>query len=114
MATRTHALFRLVDRPSPDVAHEACYVYGTATAGIDTGVIIEFEGTLFLSLAAVREMAEVAGFSVNEEGMQLEIDNAHLTVERDELKARIAELEADAEVVGSLLARAAAKPRAKT
>lgn len=109
MATRQHALFRLVDRPSPDVAHEACYVYGTAGAGVDTGVIIEFEGTLFLSLAAVKEMAEVAGFSVNEEGQALEVENANLQHQLAEAIAERDDANEQLRVLGGVLARAASK-----
>lgn len=112
MATRTHGLFRLVDHPGNDVAHGGCYVDGSAGPGVDTGVLIEFEGTLFLSLNTVKELAEVAGFSVNAEGAALEIENAHLTHQVEELTAERDQLNADLDAVGVLLARANPKAQA--
>lgn len=109
MATRTHGLFRLVDHPSVDVAHGGCYVDGSAGPGVDTGVLIEFEGTLFLSLNTVKELAEVAGYSVNAEGAALEVENAHLVHTVEQLTAERDQLSADLDAVGVLLARGQAQ-----
>lgn len=108
MATRQHGLFRAVDRPSGDVAKGGCYIYGSAGHGVDTGVLIDFEGTLFLSDTAIKELAEVAGFSVNEEGQELETRNAELERDLEVANERIQELEADAAAIGRYLGRAKA------
>jgi len=56
--------------------------------------LIDFEGTLCLSLNTIREMAEVAGFSVNTEAEQLERDNAFLINEVAKLTTQVSELHA--------------------
>ena len=86
MAIRQHALFRRVDTPPPDVAKGGCYYSFDTGPGVDTGILIDFEGTLFLSLNTIKELAEVAGFSVNAEGEAQE-------QEVEWLKRRVAELE---------------------
>lgn len=100
MAVREHGLFRRLDHPAVDAAKGGCYIYGDAGPCIDTGVLVEFEGTLTISLGALREMAEVAGFSINEEGIELERRNAELekslaeiTLERDALLDTLSGLE---------------------
>jgi hypothetical protein len=92
MAIREHGIFRLLERPAPDAALGGCYIYHSSGPCVDTGVLIDFEGTLTLSLVAIKELAEVAGMSVNEEGLQLEYENAwqagrilQLEAERDTL-----------------------------
>lgn len=99
MALRDNGLFTRCDAPLAGTAMGACYINHTAGPGVDTGVLIEFEGTLFLSNEAIKDLAEVAGMNVNEEGEQLEIENAHLqreverlTAERDELSNQLDEV----------------------
>ena len=87
MATRTHGLFRKLDHPAADAALGGCYIFHSAGPCVDTGVLIDYEGTLTLSLEAIKELAEVAGFSVNEEALQLERDIAFLQEENRKLKA---------------------------
>lgn len=119
MATREHGLFRKLDTPAPDAAKGGCYVsYGTGPC-VDTGVLIDYEGTLTLSLPTIQELAEVAGFSVDAEALENERKIAELEHENDQLKARIAELDMELDHAASLVARgqaattAAAKARAK-
>jgi hypothetical protein len=70
MATREHGLFRLLDHPAPDAAKGGCYVtYGTGPC-VDTGVLIEFEGTLTLSTGTIKELAEVAGLHGRRRGVR--------------------------------------------
>lgn len=97
MAIREHALFRLLDNPAVDAAQGGCYISHVTGPCVDTGVLIEFEGMLTLSLNTIKELAEVAGFSVNEEGFKQEYENAWL-------KHRIEELEAEAEGLRDSLA----------
>lgn len=105
MATRTNGLFTKVDRPLPGSAKGGCYIWGSAGPGVDTGVLIDFEGTLYLGNAAIKELAECAGFSLNEEGLQLEYDNAHLQRKVAELASKNADLEDQLNGVSALLAR---------
>jgi hypothetical protein len=77
MATRKHALYRLLERPNPDAAQGGCYLTGDQGACVDTGVNIYMEGTLTLSINALRELCEVAGFSFNAEASKLETELAH-------------------------------------
>lgn len=105
MAVRKHGLFRHVERPAADVAKGGCYITGSAASGVDTGVNIDFEGTLFLSDSTIKELAEVAGYSVNEEGMQLEIDNAWLVNENERLQAEVADLETQLTLIGVAISR---------
>jgi hypothetical protein len=106
MATRSHGLFRQVPRPAADAAKGGCYVYGTTGPGVDTGVLIDFEGTLYLSNTAIIEMAEVAGFSLNEDGAQLEVRNAFLEHENEKLRGELAELNEQLDAVAITMARA--------
>lgn len=94
MALTEHPLFRLVDTPGPDVAHGSCYYSGITGPGVDTGILIEFEGTLFLSINTIREIAEVAGFRLNEEGIELEMQNAEYKRRNGELVDVNGELQA--------------------
>lgn len=96
MAVREHGLFRKVEHPHPDSAQGGCYVYHTSGSGVDTGVDIYGEGTLYLSDLAIKELAEVAGFSVNTEAIKLEKDVEefamalmYMRVERDALRAQL-------------------------
>lgn len=107
MAVRDHGLFRKLDSPPPDAAMGGCYVTHDTGPCVDTGVLIEFEGTLCLSVNTIKELAEVAGMSVNEEGIQLEIDNATLQQACENLRAQVADLESQLEAVGLAVARAA-------
>lgn len=106
MATRKHGLYRRLDHPAQDAAKAACYLTGSSGPCVDTGVLIEFEGTLTISLSALKELAEVAGFSVNEEGEQqeAEIEWLHKTV--TDLEAKITDLEEQLEAVGQAITRA--------
>lgn len=99
MATRKHALFRACT-PGHVNARASCYIYGTTSPGIDTGVTIVGEGVLFLSRTAVIEMAEVLGLSFTAEGRQLEEENAYLAQEALLLKERVKGLESDLRVIG--------------
>lgn len=107
-AVRSHGLFRLVQTPAPDSAKGSCYIYHTTGPAIDTGVLIDFEGNLTIGLTALREMAEVAGFSFEEEGVALEQRNAFLERELAEAKEQLAEANSQLEAVGVAIARAAA------
>jgi hypothetical protein len=110
MATREHGLFRLLDHPAPDAAKGGCYVtYGTGPC-VDLGVLIEFEGTLTLSTGTIKELAEVAGFTVDDEAFalekrcaELELQNQLLTAERNELREQL-------DAVGLAVAHAAQIP----
>ena len=119
-ALREHGLFRKVDHPSPDVAMGACYVYHTSGPGVDTGVLIEFEGTLFLGNTAIRELAECAGMNVLEDAVALEQEVAITQQENTTLLARVAELEGiiadDAKLFARLspAEKRATEPAAKT
>jgi hypothetical protein len=105
MATREHGLFRRLDTPAPDAALGGCYVtHGTGPC-VDTGVLIEFEGTLTLSVHTIRELAEVAGFSVDAEAVQNEQDIAHLTKRVAELEVENTGLRSDLDAVGRAIAR---------
>lgn len=75
-ATRKHGLFQL-GRPSWPHAKSACYVYETQEEGVDTGIVIEGEGVLFLSTVAIREMAEVAGLTMVDGATALEAELAY-------------------------------------
>lgn len=114
MALDTHPLFRLVDTPGPDTAHGGCYYSGVTGPGVDTGILIEFEGTLFLSLNTIKEIAEVAGFRVNEEGIELEKRVAELTKIGIDLNLQLEQVEkqlADANrIIGAAVA-AVEKPK---
>ena len=63
MAQREHGLYRLLERPAQDAAHGGCYIEGAQGACVDTGILIENEGTLTIGLHALVELCEVAGFS---------------------------------------------------
>lgn len=108
MPIREHALFRRLDTPAGDAAKGSCYIYHTTGACVDTGVLIDFEGNLTIGLTALREMAEVAGFSFEEEGVALEQRNAFLERELAEAKEQLAEANSQLEAVGVAIARAAA------
>lgn len=107
MALTSHALFRRLDEPAPDAAKAGCYIYGDRGPCVDTGVDVYMEGTLTLSVGAIKEMAEIAGFRVNEEGRDLEVRNAELERQVGDLQAEIAELLAELQAVGSVVRRAA-------
>jgi hypothetical protein len=109
MAVRKHGLFRRCDHPSPDVAKGGCYYTYSTGPGVDTGILIDFEGTLYLSLNTIKELAEVAGFSVNEEAEQLERDNAFLTQRVLELEGKLLNAEEQLTAVGVAVSYAAAR-----
>lgn len=106
MTIRTHAVYRLLDTPAPDAAREGCYLTGVSGPCVDTGALIYQEGTLTISVSAIRELAEVAGMSVNEEGLATEAENAHLHARIATLEIQLAEEREHLDVVGLLLARA--------
>lgn len=114
MALTEHPLFRRVDHPGPDVAKGGCYFSYDCGPGVDTGILIEFEGTLFFSMNTIREMAEVAGFRLNEEGEELEKRNAELSrlngglvAERVEL---LAQLDDANRIIGAAVAAVKPEP----
>lgn len=107
MATRVHALYKLLDHPASDAAKGSCYLTGTGGPCVDTGVLIDYEGSLTISVAALQEMCEVAGFSFNEEAEQLENENAYLTHKVERLVEENAELSEQLTLIGVALSRAA-------
>lgn len=104
MATRKHALFK-VTIPTWVHAKASCFVYETAEEGIDMGVEIDGYGALFLSRRAIKEAAEVAGFSVNEEGAALEEENAWLQHELAETQSEAKALREELDTIGKTIAR---------
>lgn len=98
MAIREHGLFSQ-GVPRDHNAKAACYLYGSNEPGIDTGVIIEGEGVLFIGETALREMAEVAGWSFEESDLleprvkELEEEVTFLQRERDDAVERAQNLE---------------------
>src|SRR5258708_29689791 len=109
MAKRSNGLFTKVEHPLPNTARSGCIVYGTAGAGVDLGVDADAFGTIFLSNLAIREAAEVAGFVVNEEGLQLEKDLAYAEQRVSELLTENEELKTQLDAVSLVFARAQAK-----
>ena len=112
MAIREHGLFRALDHPAPDAAQGGCYISHDTGPCVDTGVLVYGEGTLTLSSTTIRELAEVAGFTVID-GLVLEADLAHaqyhverLTIERDDLRAQL-------DAVGLAVAHAATNMQAR-
>lgn len=110
MTVREHALYRLLPRPAADAAQGGCYLTASQGPCIDTGVNIYMEGTLTLSLGALTEMCEVAGFSFNAEGRKLEAENAALQHELAAARAENADLNEQLDAVSLAMARAAAPP----
>jgi hypothetical protein len=108
MPIRENGIFRRTV-PSYHNAREACYIYGANTVGIDTGVIIEGEGVLFIGEAALIEMAEVMGWEVRTdwqaEKRDLEAALAFAEHERDRALEENAGLRADLEAFGRALAK---------
>lgn len=113
MATREHGLYRLLERPAEDAAHGGCYLEAAQGACVDTGVLIENEGTLTIGLHALVEMCEVAGFSFNAEARKLEENLAHAQAANVLLIQENTELRAQLDAVGIAVAYAANKPRGK-
>lgn len=107
MAIREHGLFRRCEAPSPDVAKGGCYYSGDAGPGVDTGILIEFEGTLYFGLNAIREMAEVAGFTLDTEGIETQRRLAEAQYDIALYQWKVAELEASLNAVGIAVALAA-------
>lgn len=107
MALREHALYRLLPQPQNDAARGGCYLTGSQGPCVDTGVVIDYEGTLTLSLGALVELCEVAGFSFNAEARRLEQDLAHALAYGDRLIEENADLLAQLEAVGLAVAHAA-------
>jgi hypothetical protein len=114
MAVRQHGLFRRLDRPANDTAHSGCYVDGSAGPGVDTGTYIDFEGTLFLSLNTIKELAEVAGFSVNAEGEALEREVEWLKHQNQQQAALLSTANEQLDAVGLAVAHAANRPDTST
>src|SRR5690349_5961986 len=109
MAVRKHAIYRLLPEPAEDAAEAGCYLTGSRGPCVDTGRLIMHEGNLTLSVQTIKDLAEVAGFSVNEEGQQLEELAEHLVRENEDLKAQLADANDQLEAVGKAVARAAQK-----
>ena len=103
-AIRNHAIYRRLNNPPGDAARQSCYLTGVAGPCIDTGADIYMEGPLVISVAAVREMAEVAGFNVVD-GEKLEQENAHLVHENAQLIIRVNELNEELDAVARVSAR---------
>jgi hypothetical protein len=104
---RDHGLFRRLDTPAPDAAQGGCYVSHDTGPCVDTGILVETEGTLTLSLNVIKELAEVAGFSVNEEGEELERINAEQEHFINQLTDECAELRSQLDAVGLAVAHVA-------
>ena len=115
MATREHGLYRLYQRPPNDAALGGGYLDGSQGSGVDTGVLVAYEGTLCLSLNSLVELCEVAGFSFNAEARRLEENLAHAQEANRLLIAENAEMRSQLDVVGLAMLHAAQpdKPRAK-
>lgn len=111
MALREHAIYRRLETPAGDAAQGGCYLTRDTGPCVDTGALIYGEGTLTISLTALRELAEVAGWSVNEEAAELEKRNAELERENEQLKAEIEDMRGTIDAVGVAVARAAAEAR---
>lgn len=108
-AIRTHALFRKVDHPQNNTYHGGCLVYGGRGAGVDTGIMVDYEGFVFISEQALKEMCEVFGFSFNEDGVRVEQENAHLSAENFRLLAENAEMNEQLTAIGIAISHAAGK-----
>lgn len=97
-AIRNHAIYRRLANPPGDAARQSCYLTGVSGPCVDTGADIYMEGTLVISVAAVRELAEVAGFDVidgqriEEENAHLVHENAQLLIDKEELVKQVEEL----------------------
>lgn len=109
MATRKSQLYTLTPTPLPNTYTDGCLATGSRGPGIDINVPIEYVGNIRLSLGAVQEIAEVAGFSVNAEGAKLEEDNAYLEAANQALTKRVAELEEQLSTVGAVILQAQAR-----
>lgn len=107
MPIREHGLYRKLPHPAGDAANGSCYLTGNAGECVDTGIIIHGEGTLTISVNAVRELAEVAGFSVNEDALAIETEIAHLRVENAAQRASILDLNEQLDAVSLMVARSA-------
>jgi recombinational DNA repair protein (RecF pathway) len=114
MALTSHGLYRKLSRPANDTAMSACYVCHKATAGVDLGVYISFEGSLFLCLNCIREAAEIAGFRVNAEGEQLEREVEWLKVQTQQLTSQLSDANEQLDAVGLAVAHAANRPDTST
>jgi hypothetical protein len=108
----THGLFTKTT-PSSVHAQEGDYIYGANEVGIDTGVIIVGEGTLFIGQTALREMLEVMGWNITVDRddtlIQLQKDLAFTEAERDRLAKENEELVSDLAAFGRALASQASK-----
>lgn len=104
-----HGLFRATS-PGYQHAKGSCYVYGTTDPGVDTGIVIEGEGVLFIGRVALVEMGKVLGLlfpedaeALLEESVRLETDNAYLQDENARLAEHVVALEADLAAIGRAL-----------
>ena len=107
---RDHGLFRKVEAPGTDVAMGGCYACYRSVPGIDTGVLIEYEGTLFLCNNCLKEMVEVAGMNVLEDAVKLERD---LAMAQHALAASLQENEELEELLNTVASVTSPKPRPK-
>jgi hypothetical protein len=107
MTVRTHGLFQKT-MPSYVHAKGSDYIYGRNEVGIDTGVLIEGEGTLFLGRVALQEMGEVMGWTFVEDADEIARQYQEDLAWRDHEIKRLAEenaaLTADLEAFGRALA----------
>ena len=105
---RSNGMFTKMDQPNWRHARNRDYISGMATAGIDTGVIIEGEGILFIGRASLLEMAGVMGWHFIEDWAaderQYQEDLAWERRENERLQAENAALKADLETFGRAMA----------
>ncbi len=109
MAVRDHGLFRKLVTPAADTAHSGCYICNNVAGGVDTGVYIDYEGSLFLCTNCIKELAEVAGMSVDVEGEMHERELEYLHHENTSLTAELADARDQLDAFGIAVARAQAK-----
>ena len=112
MATRTHGLYRKYDIPPNDAALGGGYLDGSQGPGVDTGVLVAYEGTLCLSFNSLKELCEVAGFSFDAEAVRLEETNAHQLRTIELLTAENVEMRKLLDTVGAAVAYGAEHPNA--
>lgn len=110
MATREHALYRRLATCPNDAAKGGCYLTGDRGACVDTGILVDFEGTLVISIPALQELCEVAGFSFNAEAEKLERDLALCQHALKQAEDEREDLRSQLDAVALAVAHAAAGP----
>ena len=112
MATRIHGLYRKYDRPPNDAALGGGYLDGSQGPGVDTGVLVAYEGTLCLSVNSLKELCEVAGFSFDAEAIKLEQNSAHQLRTIELLTAKNIDMRKQLDAVGAAVSYGASHPNA--